>query len=123
MASKISKFRRARALRLVVVVAMLMLASVTSASSASATEWRGKLPAKTWAAKGEYRGIIFLTGTKTAGTGPVCVTAAEYSGGWSFPYGWDCSATASKPMVIGGAGYPAADNPNSDEIAFLVEIE
>ncbi len=122
MSSVVSKLGRVRGVpRLVAVLAVLMLASFAYAGSANAEisgELNGHLPGKTWTTKGEYGFYIYQWAEVTSGSGPVCVTAAEYSGGWSFPYGWQCNHASPNPWVFAGEGYPAVDNPNSKEIGF-----
>jgi hypothetical protein len=123
MTSVISGLGRACAPRLASIIAVLLFASLAGAASASAElngEFNGHLPAKTWTTNGAYGSFIYMWGERTSGEGPVCITAAEYSGGWSFPYGWQCNHPQPNPWVFGGTGYPAVDNPNSKEIGFHV---
>lgn len=115
-----SKFSRVCASRLAVLVAVLMLASLAGATSAEADiegTITGHLPGKTWTTNGAYGYIPFMWGEASLS---FCVTAAEYSGSWSFPYGWHCNPGVEDPYFAEVEGYPAVDNPNSREISFSV---
>lgn len=96
-----------------------MLASFAGATSAEAIEgqFSGHLPGKTWTTNGAYGYLPFIWGEASEA---FCVTPAEYSGGWSFPYGWLCNREASNPYIAEVNGYPAIDNPNSREMRFTL---
>src|SRR5579875_1460371 len=86
-----SKLRRTHTAHLAAAMVVLVLALLTGATSASADiegKFEGHLPGKTWTTNGAYGYMTFLWGETISGEGSVCVTPAEYSGGWSFPYGW-----------------------------------
>lgn len=101
---------------LVVMLALLAVAGATQAST-----FEGHLPGKTWTTNGAYTPLHWVSGWNKQGYS-ICTTAAEYSGGWSFPYGWTCGGESDVFTGSGGAyGYPAVDNPNSREFTFAVE--
>lgn len=111
---------RSYAPRLAAVISVLSLVLAIGAVNANADiegSFSGHLPGKTWTTNGAYGYFTFMWAEKT-GEGPICITAAEYSGGWSFPYGWQCGHPFPKPWTFLGTGYPAVDNPNSRELAF-----
>ena len=100
----------------VAALALTMCFGVTGAQAEGS--FSGHLAGKTWTTNGAFVGMSILYGVSHTAGLSMCVTPAQYSGGWSFPYGWTCGA---EPLMgVGGTGYPAADNPNSKEISFLV---
>jgi hypothetical protein len=118
MTSVTSTFGRTSLARLAAVIAALMLALLTSIAVAQGAEFSGHLPAKSWTTNGAYTWMNYIVGTNHS-AGSICVTPAEYSGGWTFPYGWACRAGEVQD-VADVYGYPAVDNPNSSEISFTL---
>jgi hypothetical protein len=97
-----------------------MLALLTTTGTAQAGSYSGHLPGKTWTTNGAFETLDLISGTDSAGLS-ICVTPAEFSGSWSFPYGWACGSGYALWDSGTVAGYPAVDNPNSREFSFTVE--
>lgn len=103
------------------IVVAVMLALLAATGTAKAAVWEGHMPAKTWGTNGAYTSLSWVSGWDPERY-TICTTAAEYSGGWSFPYGWTCGGESTVFTASGGPdGYPAVDNPNSREFRYAVE--
>jgi hypothetical protein len=110
-----------RKLRLGGAITALVLTMLVGATNAQAMEgsFSGHLAGKTWTTNGAFGSINILYGSSNTPGLTLCIAPAEYSGSWSFPWGWTC--TNSPVVGVGGANaYPAADNPNSREMSFSV---
>lgn len=123
MITVVSASAQRRIFYVAAVTAALIVAFLATAniSQAKAENWSGHLPAKTWGARAVFQSLSFISAGTGSGLG-ICTTAAEFSGGWSFPYGWSCGVGSTvwthSPSV---GGYPAVDNPNSQEISYGAE--
>lgn len=116
-------FGRRRVASLAVVVAALAVTTVMATSTARAEDpFGGHLPGKTWTTNGVFDSSLhYIKGEVTAGPNAICVAPAQFSGSWSFPYGWECSATGRVTWEFASiSAYPAVDNPNSKEISYTV---
>ncbi len=119
MAASSSTRRRIAYAASVLVAVTLALLAVTG--TAKASSWTGHLPPKTWGTNGAYTSLSWVSGFDKERY-EICTTAAEYSGGWSFPWGWACGGEYSIFTESGGAyGYPAVDNPTGHEYSYSVE--
>lgn len=103
------------------LVATLMLAVFVATGTAQAGTMEGHLPGKTWTTPGVFTNLSWVSGFDPERL-TICTTAAEFSGSWSFPYGWECGGEWTVWTHSPGVnGYPAVDNPNSREIHFSGE--
>jgi hypothetical protein len=110
---------RRYALRLAGVIAALAIAMAAISSAAQADLWIGKLPGKTWTcgscAVGTLHGLFAHV---LEGPSAICVGPVQYSGGWVFPYGWDCGGSSVDWEFAAINAAHGTDNPNSSEDKF-----
>lgn len=113
----------ARFMRVIVLMSAMGATLAVMAGSAQAEKtFAGHLPGKTWTTNGEFDSQLHtIIGEHRGGKGQLCVGPAQYSGSWSFPYGWDCEPynqiVFSFPTL---GGYAGVDNPSSAEVTFAV---
>jgi hypothetical protein len=97
-----------------VCIAAMMLAVATMPTNARANGYSARLPGKTWTTNGEVINLTVISGGVIEGPTALCVGPVQHSsGGYTFPYGWDCG---QQQVVWEFASIEAAagvDNPNS----------
>ncbi len=107
---------------ILLTLAVFTVVTIVAGPAEASGNFAGHLPGKTWTTNGEYDPVLNeIIGEDRGGKGQVCVGPAQYSGGWKFPYGWDCSGfnqTVDSFPTLGG--YAGVDNPSSAEVTFAV---
>lgn len=117
--------RCARAVRkcLIAVAAMAVLGAALVAPSAGAYSWGGNIPGNSWQSSGWVEsGQTYIYAKINSGGGAnkgICVGPVQHgSGGYSFPYGWDCGSVAISwsfsPITAAGG----VDNDNAGEFNY-----
>ena len=104
---------------LLAAVTAVLIAMVTVPSISRADLWSGSLAGKSWTTNGHVFTLHEVFARVESGPSAICVAPVQYSGGWVFPYGWDCSSGsvdwAFSPISAAGG----VDNPNSSGDTYL----
>ena len=111
--------RHRYALLLLGLLTAAVIAMTTLPSTSRADLWSGSLAGKTWTTNGDVFTLHEIFARVESGPSAICVGPVQYSGGWVFPYGWDCSSGSVdwQFAAINAAG--GVDNPNSGGDTYL----